>query len=117
MPPIDWSEVEPGRHGSAQRLLLPSPTTVCQVHHDHRPFPLLLEVHHILPLAMGGKNELANKVIVCPTGHYNIHRLMHNLLDDPTAELRGVVKERRLAVRGMDEWNAAGRPGKFAYTA
>jgi hypothetical protein len=114
MPPVDWYTAEPR---GERVLLIPSPTNICQVHCDHRPIPLLLEVHHILPLAMGGKNEPANKVTVCPTGHYNIHRLMHELLDNSSARLHGAIKEKRLAIRGMAEWNAAGRPGKFAYTA
>ena len=114
MPPVDWFNAGPR---GERVLLLPSPTNVCQVHVDHRPIPLLLEIHHILPLAMGGKDERDNKVTVCPTGHYNIHRLMHELLDDPSAHLHGALKEQKLAVRGMYLWNAAGRPGKFAYTA
>src|SRR6266498_2833553 len=96
-------------------LLHPSEHVACQVHITHQPKALLLEYHHILPLTMGGANTDANKVIVCPTGHYNIHNIMKLLYTGWNLKLPGSRLEQKFAHRGMAEWDAAGRPGKFAY--
>lgn len=73
---------------------------------------------------MGGKNVPENRVRVCDTGHYNIHRLMDILLTEDKqnpvtgpGELLllqhdgGTPFERVLAMRGFDWWVIAGRPG------
>lgn len=43
---------------------------------EHRPYPLELESHHILPLSLGGPDEAGNRVWVCPTTHTSTHELM-----------------------------------------
>lgn len=48
----------------------------CQVHHAHRPRSHLNHHHHVWPLSLGGPDIWANKIVVCPTGHYNIHTLL-----------------------------------------
>lgn len=96
----------------------------CQVHKTHRPVPLRWVEHHIQPLAMGGMNVPENRVKVCDTGHYNIHRLLDVLLledkQNPVetpGELTlaradgGTPHERLLAIKGFDMWVVAGRPG------
>lgn len=48
----------------------------CQVHGRHSPTSHINHVHHIWPQADGGPNVADNKVVVCPTGHYNIHTIL-----------------------------------------
>lgn len=73
---------------------------------------------------MGGHSVPENKVRVCDTGHYNIHRLMDLLLERDKAEPvegpgelslhpidGGTPFERVLAMKGFDMWIVAGRPG------
>jgi 5-methylcytosine-specific restriction enzyme A len=55
-------------NGLCQLCGLPAPFTG----HDGQPY---LEVHHIVPLAEGGKDEIGNVVALCP----NCHRKMHVL--------------------------------------
>lgn len=49
----------------------------CQVHNTHVPPSHINEVHHVWPLGDGGPNIAANKVVVCATGHNNIHDLLN----------------------------------------
>lgn len=51
----------------------------CEVHRpsNHRPMPHLNHEHHIWPLGWGGPNTAENKVVICPTGHANIHVLLN----------------------------------------
>ena len=41
----------------------------------HAPTPLILHIHHVVPLGWGGKDEYSNRVILCPSAHYSIHAL------------------------------------------
>lgn len=43
---------------------------------EHRPYPLELERHHILPASLGGSSDEDNLVYVCPTAHTSTHELM-----------------------------------------
>lgn len=43
---------------------------------NHNPNPRELHVHHIVPLAWGGPDHPDNEVALCPTQHYNVHRLL-----------------------------------------
>ena len=89
----------------------------CQVHNTHEPRPLRLVDHHIQPLGMGGADAPANRVAVCDTGHYNIHRLLDDLIRSNGASMRrgGGHTERALAQAGYDQWAAAGFPGRPVY--
>src|SRR5262245_23541584 len=88
----------------------------CEVHRYHAPAPLALVVHHVLPRAMGGPDTVDNEVVVCDTGHRNIHRILGVLI-------RGAVMPRpylasghrgelEVARRGFEAWVGAGRPGR-----
>lgn len=57
-------------------------TARCRLHRYHRPRPLRLVIHHILPKAHGGTDDPDNLAIVCDTGHYNVHNAFERLLDD-----------------------------------
>lgn len=48
----------------------------CQVHRQHVPVSHQNHHHHVWPLALGGPDVTENIIIVCPTGHYNIHTLL-----------------------------------------
>ena len=39
-----------------------------------------LEIHHSIPLYFGGKNELSNLEVVCPTHHVELHRQLNKVL-------------------------------------
>jgi len=85
---------------------------MCVLHKQHGSAePLAEEVHHIWPRAMGGPDIKENRVSICPTGHTNVHRLIHLLLHDlplPT----GHRHEQTMARLGVGHWEAAGKPGK-----
>ena len=38
------------------------------------PVSELLQVHHVIPKSRGGSNKQSNKVQLCPTCHYTLHR-------------------------------------------
>jgi len=78
----------------------------CLVHGKrHIPNPHLNHRHHVWPLGEGGPDIEANIVVVCPTGHLNIHALL-NLFklhsgEPPYTELRQfAMGERELAALG-----------------
>lgn len=77
----------------------------CVVHRVHRPRPRSNDVHHVWPLAAGGPDVLENRVIICPTGHRNVHQLLdayRRLLGTPpwVVRRRYSAGERRLAALG-----------------
>lgn len=53
-------------------------TTVqpCMVHKRHSPETHINHRHHVWPLGEGGPNIEDNIIVVCPTGHVNIHDLL-----------------------------------------
>lgn len=87
----------------------------CQVHKRHLPRPLRTIGHHIQPLAMGGPDVASNKVETCDSGHYNIHRLLGDLLRDGAMRRTGTRTERVLAQQGYTAWLKAGKPGHPVY--
>jgi anaerobic selenocysteine-containing dehydrogenase len=89
----------------------------CQVHGTHRPTPMRVVDHHVQPQAMGGPDAPANRVQVCDTGHYNIHRLLDDLILGGPMRRGGTAEERRLAKEGYDKWVRAGKPGKAVFQA
>lgn len=52
----------------------------CLLHTKHVPNSHVNHVHHIWPRGHGGPDTDDNKVVVCATGHYNIHRLLEEYL-------------------------------------
>lgn len=84
----------------------------CALHQDHgEAEPLLLVTHHVQPLGMGGPDEPGNKILICPTGHSNIHRLMGPRANGHAMPAGGTDTERRYAELGVQRWINAGRPG------
>jgi|SRR5882672_1270351 len=90
-------------------------THPCVLHKNHgSAVPLLTEAHHILPLGAGGPDTLENKVDVCATGHYNVHRLMGLMVFLQPLPTRHNRKEMAMALKGVRLWNEAGKPGSPA---
>ena len=95
------------------------PGNFCTVHGYHYPKPLRTVRHHITPLAFGGPDTSANLVLVCDTGHYNIHAYLEWLIKPFSEEPKATRKEKALAKRGYDgippeEFPKMGVPGPFA---
>lgn len=81
---------------------------VCHIHLYHSPRPEYTERHHVLPLAWGGEDVPENTLLVCPTGHTNIHRLLkyyedYNGKPPWTVRIGFSSAERRLAERAWNE--------------
>jgi hypothetical protein len=87
-------------------------TDACQVHNTHSPRSHVNEKHHIRPLGRGGANTPENRIVVCATGHNNIHQLLDAMLawatHHPEEKFPPVVlnrysfRERELAREGFD---------------
>lgn len=83
----------------------------CVLHLTHRPQPLTLVTHHVVPIGMKGPDDPSNRVEVCDTGHRNVHLLLAALVYGQDLGRRGTPTERALAWRGYDTWVKAGRQG------
>lgn len=53
--------------------------TGCAVHRHRELVPL--NVHHIHPLGLGGRDVPANRVTLCANAHYSVHALLDLMLD------------------------------------
>lgn len=83
---------------------------------QHRPPPLELNVHHILPVFLGGPDVADNKITICPTTHANVHEILRLLLqrgmltygEVAAANERPVSRYAyALAVKGFRRWVVA----------
>lgn len=50
----------------------------CELHTKHTPESHINHRHHVWPKGDGGPDILDNIVVVCATGHYNIHDLLEH---------------------------------------
>ena len=48
----------------------------CAAHEFHSPRPQRLDEHYLLPLEWGGIEDVTEKVLMCQTGHTNVHCLL-----------------------------------------
>ena len=87
----------------------------CYCVSDHRPPALELNIHHILPLYLGGEDAADNREAVCPTTHANTHEVLRLLLRDGPLTYRQVqaIQPRPLsryaydlAMDGYQRWKA-----------
>lgn len=63
--------------GPAELNYVDSPDgPVCPCVADHNPNPMRPERHHVWPLGMGGDDDPANLLYLCPTTHENVHLLI-----------------------------------------
>lgn len=82
----------------------------CEIHGVHRPGVVTVNHHHILPLGMGGPDTKDNQVVICPTGHANVHAAMAALVfSKPMPKV--ARNELKLAKMGYQKWIDAGKPG------
>lgn len=82
-------------------------TQPCQLHTRHIPESHINHRHHVWPKGDGGPDVSDNIVVVCATGHYNIHDLLAHFKmlmgNVPYTILRRYSQEeRRLAKLGYD---------------
>lgn len=49
----------------------------CVLHRDHVPATHINEIHHVWPKGDGGPDIPENRIVVCATGHNNIHKLIN----------------------------------------
>lgn len=47
---------------------------------EHRPAPLELNEHHVVPLFLGGEDVEDNRIFICPTTHTNTHELLREFV-------------------------------------
>lgn len=59
-----------------QRTLPAGPGVACELHAYHSPEVASFDEHHIVPRADGGPDRPTNMLVVCPTGHRNLHVLL-----------------------------------------
>ncbi len=81
----------------------------CEAHVEHKPRSVENHRHHVWPLGMGGPDIPENIVVICPTGHANVHSLLRlyvaNHGSPPPALLRLYGRaERRLALLGWQRY-------------
>ena len=79
----------------------------CLVHPKHRPESHVNHRHHVWPKGEGGPDIPENIVVICPTGHSNVHNLMRELKIRRGELPYSLVKrygygERDLALLGYD---------------
>lgn len=77
----------------------------CEVHNQHKPNSHINHVHHIWPKGEGGPDIPENKVVICPTGHWNVHDLLQHykmLMGNVPYEIirRYTTEERKYAELG-----------------
>lgn len=85
-------------------------TRTCAAHKTHSPRPQEYAVHHVLPKGWGGAEDGAT-VILCPTGHVNVHELLdeyRTLGQTPpwTTRRQYGPGERAVAAAGWDLYRA-----------
>lgn len=82
----------------------------CLIHKKHMPETHVNHRHHCWTLGDGGPDIEDNIVVVCATGHYNIHDLLNHyrmlMGDVPYAILRRYsMEERKYALLGWVRMN------------
>lgn len=79
---------------------------------EHRPFPLELHFHHVVPLTWGGPDVESNRVALCPSTHVNVHEILRTLMQVGPMSYWLALQEWpglnryafRLALDGYDRW-------------
>ena len=83
----------------------------CQLHGYHSPKPLVIVKHHVVPLSCGGPDLASNWLMVCDTGHRNLHTLMGPIFNGLPMPTGGTGKERATARLALQRWIELGKPG------
>lgn len=115
---------EQTRQQLAERSVVGDPLTINRIDHpdvscacvaDHNPNEVQLHRHHIWPLGWSGPNQTDNIVLLCPTTHANIHRLLREYAKaggEPSWDIRRWFGRyaNEMAATGW-AWYLAGRVG------
>jgi hypothetical protein len=72
----DGMEVEATHGGGLGQLAYYRTTAPCAIHKMHTPKSHINEIHHVWPWGDGGPDIPQNRIVVCATGHNNIHALI-----------------------------------------
>ena len=88
----------------------------CQLHVTHRPEPLVIVRHHIVPLGMAGPDEPGNWLNCCDTGHRSLHTLLGPMCQPGAGfgvlpALRCAMSEKHWAREAFERWVGMGKPG------
>lgn len=89
---------------------------LCDCVSVHSPSNRAIHRHHVWPMGMGGPDEEANLVVVCPNLHANTHMLIRmwgiRYDGEPPwwVQRQFSVLARILAAKGWTAWDEAGRP-------
>lgn len=88
-------------------------TEVCACSAAHRPSVLEPQRHHLWPVYLGGPEHKQTLLLLCPTTHTNVHRLLRAMVKAgkvlPRAE-GAPFYSWTVACNGFNSWDAAGRP-------
>lgn len=87
--------------------------TGCLCAARHEPKVLEPQAHHLWPVYLGGPAHPATLLLICPTTHTNVHRLLRAMVkaDAVIPRAKGVpVYSWWTACSGYNAWVAAGRP-------
>lgn len=49
---------------------------MCPCVSKHVPLPTQFHKHHVVPKYLGGTDDKSNLFVLCPTTHYNVHKLL-----------------------------------------
>lgn len=98
--------------------VIDSPGAECLCVSNHNPNAVQLHVHHIWPLGMGGPDIPENEMILCPTTHAGVHRLIRDWRrhgTEPPWEVRKYFSPfvRDLAERGWREYQESLEPSEL----
>jgi len=87
--------------------------TGCLCVAEHRPAAPNPHRHHLWPLYLGGPETDATLVLLCPTTHDRVHRLLRAMVTAGAWQPRMLGQPRyahQVATLGWQAWDAAGRP-------
>jgi len=79
---------------------------------DHRPLVLEYEKHHLWPIGMGGPEHKATLLLLCPSTHSSVHRILRDMVKNDWHPRRRhePAYAHHVATLGYQAWVEAGRP-------
>ncbi len=97
-----------------QLTLDPVRYTCALGHRYHRPLPLVLHAHHVVPMSWTKALRVppSRTVPLCPTGHENIHVLLRDWITGRRTDWRGVDERVRALVSEALDFYRANAPAQ-----
>ena len=107
------SYVAPVPTGIGDPMTIPASEGQCVAHTIHVPEPAELHKHHVIPLWMQKEfntlveDDSGNLVLLCPTGHSNVHWVLSRLIrgETPLGRRGKVGQLARVAYRFWREYS------------